>query len=172
MFTRYTKETSRDVLVDKQGLQKNRKLSYEYIRGLIEGEGCFTFHPGWTRSNGRKSRFPAFALSMHERDKELIEMVRNTLGLKNKVYIQNSYQKDGYKRGRKATLVVRDFEQLKNIIIPLFHKKLKGYKSKQFIFWLEKIGNDSDISDRYKSLHRIYKWGIYDEPKFINKFVD
>lgn len=38
--------------------------------------------------------------------------------------------------------------------------------------WLEETGRNPDVSDRYKALYRIYKFGIYDQPKFLNKFND
>lgn len=155
-------------------------ISNEYIRGLIEGEGSFTFHVGSKKPNGRKYRMPAFIISMHIRDKDLLDKVRQKLGLKIKIYyrepsinIQNAKTQKTYLSGRSAILVVRDFIQLKDIIIPFFYKKLVGYKGVQFIAWLEKIGSDPDVSDRYKSLYRLYKWGMYDKfPKFTEKFKD
>jgi hypothetical protein len=73
------------------------KLSYEYIRGLVEGEGCFTFHTGaYRKSTGRKVRIPAFVIIMHIRDMDLIEMVKNSLGLRNKIYIRKPSIGDGY----------------------------------------------------------------------------
>lgn len=157
---------------------QEKLLSYEYIRGLIEGEGTFTFHSGWKRANGRKSKIPAFSISMHIRDKELITKIRDGMGLKSKIYfraprenITNTKTKKEYTSERQAILVVRDFIQLKDIIIPFFHRKLRGFKRKQFEEWLERIGSDPDISDKYKSLYRLYKWGMYDTyPKFIEKF--
>lgn len=155
-------------------------ISNEYIRGLIEGEGSFTFHVGSKKSNGRKYRMPAFVISMHIRDKDLLDKVRQKLGLKVKIYyrepsinIQNAKTQKKYLSERSAILVVRDFIQLKDIIIPFFYKKLVGHKGIQFIAWLEKIGSDPDVSDRYKSLYRLYKWGMYDKlPKFTEKFKD
>ncbi len=147
-------------------------LTFDYIRGLIDGEGCFSFTPGYKKSDGRKQKQPAFVLAMHERDEKLIRLVKEKLGLRNKIYNHKSWQGDGVKRGRRATLIVREFDQLKDIIIPLFYKKLHGYKGTQFVNWLEKIGSDPDVSDRHKSLYRLYKWGIYDEERFLNKFKD
>jgi len=161
-------------LADKHNLQ-SKELSYEYIRGLVEGEGRFTFYPGSKRKNGRKYKLPTFIIEMHERDEELLTKVKETLGLRNKIYFRNNEKKsrkDGINRGNTNVLIVREFDQLKDIIIPLFYKKLKGYKDRQFIEWLEKIGSDPNITDKFKSLYRIYKWGIYDEPKFMNKFID
>lgn len=139
-------------------------LSYEYIRGLVDGEGCFTFYPRTQKlANGgvKKEKIPAFVIAMHERDEELLRMMRNTLKLRNSIYIYNSYQGDGHKRGRKAVLVVREFGQLKNIIIPLFYDKLNGYKKIQFIDWLEKIGNSPDVPKSYKLFYKLHKCGFY-----------
>ena len=145
-------------------------ISYEYIRGLVDGEGCFTFCQGWRMRDGRKMIFPTFEISMHERDQDLIQSVRNTLKLKNRVYNYKSPSYDGIVRGRKAILIVRDFPQLKDIIIPLFYKKLHGYKGFQFMNWMERIGYDQGIDDRFRSLYRLYKWGIFDKPEFMDRF--
>lgn len=140
------------------------KLSHDYIRGLVEGEGSFTFSSNIIE--GR--RCPTFAIGMHVRDRELLESVRDTMGLKNKVYIYGPpVKKDGYKRGGRAILIVREFGPLKNIIIPFFYKKLAGNKRKQFDAWLEKIGSDPTVPEYYKLLHRLHKSGFYDRnPKF------
>ncbi len=153
--------------------QQKNTLSYEYIRGLVDGEGCFTFYPGYKKANGIKYKIPAFVIGMNERDRGLLEMVRNTMGLRNPIYTRRPSIKDGYKRENAAVLVVREFDQLKDIVIPFFYKKLKGFKGKQFMEWLEKIGSDPNVSNRFKSLYRLYKWGMYDElPKFTEKFKD
>ncbi len=153
--------------------ERNKKLTYEYIRGLIEGEGCFTFCAGFRNKNGKKSQIPTFALKMHIRDYDLILKVSETLDLKNNILICKPWRKDGHKRGAMAALMVRDFQQLKDIIIPLCHRKLYGYKAEQFVEWIEKIGSDPDVSDRYKSLYRLYVWGIYDKhPNFKDKFLE
>jgi hypothetical protein len=139
-----------------------KKLSYEYIRGLVEGEGCFTFSPVGYRG-GLKRNLPAFVLSMSRRDKDLIEKVKTALNLRNKVYeYKPRIRKDGYKRDGMAVLIVRDIGQLKNIIVPLFYKKLNGYKAKQFDEWIIKIGDDPEVPDSYKLITKIYKSGFYD----------
>ncbi|MBI2623286.1 MAG: hypothetical protein HYW65_01800 [Candidatus Liptonbacteria bacterium] len=139
----------------------NMELSYEYIRGVVEGEGCFTF----SKSNGRK--IPAFAIRMHIRDKSLICAIRDTLGLRNKVYVYDYQAKDRIERAPQATLIVREFGQLKNIIVPFFYKRLRGNKRNQFELWLEKIGNDPSVPESFKFIYKIYKAGFYDKnPKF------
>ncbi len=153
-------------------------ISNEYIRGLVEGEGSFTFSTTRKRVDGTRYKLPAFVISLHIRDKYLLEMIRDKIGLKNKIYyrvprvaIQNAKSGKKYLSERQAILVVRDFQQLKNNIIPFFYKKLYGHKGIQFMEWLEKIGSDPGVSDRFKSLYRLYKWGIYDKnPKFTEKF--
>lgn len=76
---------------------------------------------------------------MHERDEYLLELVRDTLKLKNKIYnYELKNMGDGWKRGGKTILIVREFESLKDMIIPLFYKKLRGNKGIQFAEWLGK----------------------------------
>ena len=144
---------------------QDKKLSYEYIRGLTEGEGTFTF----STSHKLRRKVPAFALRMHVRDKGLLEIVRDSMGLKNKIYEYDYKRNDGYKRGPQAILIVREFGQLKNIIVPFFYKRLKGNKGKQFNDWLEKIGADPEVPETFKFIYKIYKAGFYDKnPKFMD----
>ncbi len=141
-------------------------ISNDYIRGLVVGEGCFTFN---TRNgkNGLKVRIPTFLICMHERDNDLLVSMRNFLGLKNKVYVYDSPNNDGHIRGRRTMLVVREIGRLKNIIVPLFYKKLIGFKAKQFEEWLENIGHDPSVPESYKLIYRLHQNGYYDKnPKF------
>ncbi len=146
-----------------------KQLTYDYIRGLIDGEGCFTFH---TASNGRgvsarRVKIPAFVLIMHERDTPLIVAIKEFLDIDKGLYHYGPWRKDGYNRGGTIRLLVRDLGTLKNTIIPLFYNNLVGYKGEQFIAWLNKMGTDPDVSDQYKLLYRLYKHGYFDQnPKF------
>ena len=144
------------------------KLSDDYILGLIDGEGCFTFCVSTYLSNRKflRRKIPAFALAMHERDMNLIKSVRDHLGIRNKVYI---YHKPGivlktktYLRGDQAFLIVREIGSLKNIIVPFFYKRLKGYKRIQFEKWIEKIGTDPLVPEIYKIIHRLHSYGYYE----------
>ncbi|HEY4525865.1 MAG TPA: LAGLIDADG family homing endonuclease [Candidatus Paceibacterota bacterium] len=149
------------------------KLSSDYIRGLIEGEGCFTFHTtnrGMGRSPG-KTKLPAFVLAMSTQDNHLVELVKQSLGLKNKVH---SYpprsRSDGYTRQGMSILVVRDFPQLKNIIVPFFHKSLRGNKAIQFRRWIQQIGSDPSVPEAYKLLELWSRdGGFYDKGNKILK---
>jgi len=101
-------------------------ITPEYIRGLFEGEGSFTND---MRRDG--TRMPTVALIMHYRDKELLEGVRDYLGIHNKVYEYTN-------RGRHtAMLIIREIPTLKNVIVPLFKNQLLGNKGMQFEAWLK-----------------------------------
>lgn len=99
---------------------------------------------------------------MHERDEQLIRKVRDFLSIKNRVYNYKSPMYDGHKRGRKAILMVRDFRQFRDIIIPLCYKKFNGFKGVQFDAWMEKIWSDPDVPEQFKLIYRLYKNGFYD----------
>ena len=133
----------------------------------MEGEGCFTFMTQTTKYKDggiKKYKIPAFVISMHERDEELLRSIRNKLGLKNMIYHYKKYEKnDGYNHGRMSSLVVRDRSQFRNIIIPLFYKRLHGYKGRQFENWIENIGTDEMVPESYKYLYLAYKGGFFDK---------
>ena len=137
-----------------------KKLTDEYIRGLVEGEGTFTFTTS-PRGFNKKVKIPSFQLRMYIRDKKLIELVRDFFGLKNKVYTYFYPGKDGANRGPQAMLIVREIGNLKNIIIPFFYNNLVGYKVKQFEEWLEKIGTDPAVSEGFKIIYRLHKSGWF-----------
>ena len=149
-----------------------KNISHEYIRGLITGEGCFSFCsvPNIDKSGNRiKVKIPTFALIMHERDTALVTAVRDYLKIDKKLYHYGPYRNDGVKRGGTIRLVIRDFGTLKNIIIPLFYDKLIGYKAEQFEIWLNKIGEDPDVAKGYELLYRLHKKGYFREnPKFVS----
>ena len=143
------------------------RISYEYIRGLIEGDGCFSFCPAGSGQN-KKYKLPAFILAMSVRDKDLIEHIRDRLCIRNKVYEYGPrIRNDHYKRTGTAIMIIRDIGQLKNIIVPLCYKKLRGNKAKQFEIWIEKIGLEDYIPEKYKFIHKLYKAGFYEK---VNKF--
>ena len=102
------------------------RITENYIRGLIEGEGYFGID---RRKNGNE--IPQFILKMHVRDKELIEAIRDYIGLRDTIY--------EYKiQGRHfSMLIIRDIPTLRNKIVPLFKNKLLGHKGTQFDWWLK-----------------------------------
>ena len=137
-------------------------LTNDYIRGLVEGEGCFSFcNVPLKTGQSEKSRLPTFVLTMNERDKNLIEAVRSHFSLKNKVYELGPYKKDGHNRDAIARLMVRDVGALKNIIVPFFYNKLYGHKGTQFNEWIEAIGSDINVPESYKIIWKLHKSGYY-----------
>jgi len=162
---------SRETLVNKNkqnyiNMANKLNITFDYIRGITEGQGSF----GLTSSGLGGNIIPTFQLKMNINNKDLLEEIKNQLGLKNKIYIYHYPGKERTKREKQAILMVRDFRQLKDIVIPFFYGKLKGYKNRQFLDWLEKIGRDPEISNRFKSLYRLHKMGAYDKnPKFLEK---
>ena len=143
-------------------------LTNDYIKGLIEGEGCFSFcNVPLKNGQSMKPRLPTFTITMNERDGDLIEAVRNHLNIKTRMYRLGPYRKDGHNRGAIVRLMVRDLGTLKNTIVPFFYKKLHGHKGIQFEEWLEDIGRDTSVPKNYKIIWRLYKSGYYDKnPKF------
>ncbi len=140
--------------------QNEKEITADYIRGLIDGEGCFTFStiPRFNK-RGKRIKLPVFMIAMHWRDKSLIEKLRDYMKLKEPVYTHASSKKDGYNRGNVARLMVRDFGELRDKVIPLFNNQLVGYKGLQFKEWMEKIGNDPDVHTDYRILYKLYKSG-------------
>lgn len=153
------------------------KLSFDYIAGLVEGEGSFSFCTvqRWKQTvDGRvvRIRVPAFQIKMHERDQDLIRLMRKSLGLNDTVYNYpppsiNKFSKP-YKVGGSLMLIVRNTASLKNVIIPCLYFRLHGYKKVQFFEWLEKMGHE-EISNDSQYLHRFYKKGGFEE--LSKKFV-
>jgi len=149
-----------------------KKPSYEYIRGLVEGSGNFTFTSNsYKRADGstKKSKIPTFTVSMHARDYDLLCKVRDTIGLDNKVYMFEGYTKDGYNRGKKTFLTVREIGSLKDTIVPFFYGRLVGSRGAQFNDWLTTIGRDPLISEGFRIIYRLHKNGFYkNNPKFVH----
>lgn len=150
------------------------RLSNDYIRGLTDGEGCFTFFTVKFKRAGKivTEKMPVFTIAMHVRDRWLITEVAEHLGIADNIYIHKAWTGDGHKRGDMAKFMVRSAAQLKDIIIPFFYQKLAGFKGDQFMEWLENIGNDPMVSQRYKILYKMYKSGYWEDGKNIpKKFV-
>lgn len=41
---------------------------------------------------------------------------------------------------------------------------MKGYKGEQFQRWLEQIGTDPEVSNKFKNIYKLYKDGFYEYP--------
>ncbi len=139
------------------GIPEQRlKVSNEYLRGVVEGEGCFTLCTHGT------IKVPTFALQMHERDKELLLTLSNRLRLHGSLYEIAANNRGGISRGPAVRIMVRDAPTIQHILIPFFYKKLHGYKGRQFEKWIEQMGSDPAISKSFKAIYLLYISGYYD----------
>ncbi len=94
-------------------------VSNEYVVGLTDGEGCFYVNI-WKSSAYRAGAGVQlhFHLKMQERDRELLEKVRNTIGC-GAVYFQKEQRANHCQCYRYTVSAQRD---IKNTVIPFFRK--------------------------------------------------
>jgi hypothetical protein len=106
-------------------------VSDEYVVGLTDGEGCFYVNVG------QSSRYRAgyriqlhFHLKMQERDRDLLEKVRNTIGC-GEVYFQKEQRANHCQCYRYTVSSERDIQE---IVIPFFKRHLLQSASKSASF--------------------------------------
>lgn len=94
-------------------------VSNEYVVGLTDGEGCFYVNIG------KSSRYRAgyrlqmhFHLKMQERDRALLEKVKNTIGC-GAVYFQKEQRANHCQCYRYTVSAERDIQE---IVIPFFKR--------------------------------------------------
>lgn len=147
-------------------MEKRGKITKDYILGIIESEGRFTFSTRTRKlANGTvvQTRVPTFSISMHENNEGFLELVKEKMGLDSRVYIYKSKDKDGLSRSRKALLIVREYGNIKNIVVPFLYGALAGRKAVQFERWIERMGEDPLVADSYKLIYRLCKKGFYNK---------
>jgi hypothetical protein len=94
------------------------KVSNDYVVGLTDGEGCFYVNMGKYPAYKAGTRVQMhFHLKMQERDKELLEKVRNTLDC-GAVYFQKEKRKNHTQCYRYT---VSSHEEIFSKVIPFFH---------------------------------------------------
>ena len=108
-----------------------RKLTPEYIVGLVDGEGSFSVFIGKAeKSVSRKRRVraePRFCIKLAEDDKEILHLVKDFFGC-GKVYVQ----KDARKNHRQCyRYEVFNRSELRDIIIPFFRNNPPKFPSKR-----------------------------------------
>lgn len=110
-------------------------LPHDYIAGLVDGEGCFSFRPYNEVKRHRKGapvyfRWQAeFVIGLRADDWQLLELVRDSIGC-------------GTVTGSRGAVrySVQGINKLRNIIVPLFIKHpLHGKKQKDFELWSRAI---------------------------------
>lgn len=136
-------------------ITNTKKLSLDFIAGLIAGEGYF----GLVNHNTAKQKTKVFVfqLRMHYDDRNLVFAVKNSLGLREPVYEYNHQDKKKSSLWRHtALLLVRRREVIKKIIIPAFDGRLYGLKEKQFNEWKKKF-SEQEKKWRYHFTERLPK---------------
>lgn len=94
-------------------------VSNDYIVGLTDGEGCFYVNVGKSARYRSGYRIQLhFHLKMQERDRELLEKVRNTIGC-GEVYFQKEQRANHCQCHRYSVSAERDIQA---IVIPFFTK--------------------------------------------------
>ena len=94
-------------------------VSNEYVVGLTDGEGCFYVNVG--KSSRYRSGYRIqmhFHLKMQERDRALLEKVRNTIGC-GEVYFQKELRANHCQCYRYTVSAERDIQE---VVIPFFKK--------------------------------------------------
>ena len=107
------------------------RVANEYVVGLTDGEGCFYVNMGNYPAYKSGVRVQMhFHLKMQERDKELLEKVRNTLDC-GAVYFQKEQRKNHTQCYRYT---VSSHAEIFNKIIPFFQQNplQSASKSKSF----------------------------------------
>ena len=128
------------------------KVANEYVVGLTDGEGCFYVNIGKYPAYRTGTRIQMhFHLKMQERDKKLLEKVRNTLDC-GAVY----YQKE--RRANHAQCyryTVSSQTEIFNKIIPFFqqHPLQSASKHKSFNIFCQ-------IADLFKKRVHLTKKGV------------
>lgn len=108
-------------------------VSYDYIVGLTDGEGCF--YVNISQSNSYKAGYVVhlhFHIKMQEKDKPLLEKVKNTLNC-GAVYFQKEARANHCQCYRYT---VSSYKDILETIIPFFQKYPLQSISKQENFKL------------------------------------
>ena len=106
-------------------------LANEYIVGLTDGEGCFHVNMGTYPAYRSGTRIQMhFHIKMQEKDRQLLERVKNTLQCGN-VYFQKEKRANHCQCYRYT---VSSYHDILNTIIPFFEKYTlqSASKSKSF----------------------------------------
>ena len=94
-------------------------VSNDYVVGLTDGEGCFYVNLGASTRYRAGYRIQLhFHLKMQERDRELLEKVRNTIGCGG-VYFQKEQRANHCQCYRYTVSSEKDIQE---IVIPFFKK--------------------------------------------------
>lgn len=135
------------------------KITSDYVIGLVDGEGSFTCYvkdPDSQKQVKRRTKVePRFFLKLIEKDKEILDELKNFFGCGN-VYFQKDTRVNHQHCYRYE---VSNRQDLKNVIIPFFKSNSLRLRSKNGDFEIfckifEMIMNNEHFTD--PGLRRIF----------------
>ncbi len=100
--------------------------SYDFIAGLLTSTGSFL----WVKQ--KNSEVPVFQLKMQANEYELLELIKQRLGIKEVVH-EYTHQNRTY-----SLLMIRSRRTIETVLIPIFDGRLFGQKQVQFDLWKKK----------------------------------
>lgn len=127
-------------------IKDTKKLSLDFIAGLIAGEGSFLVIP---QNKGKQTVF-VFQIKLHYDDRRMVFAVRNSLGLKKPAIYEFCHN-----NRHASVLMVRKRSIIENVIIPAFEGRLSGLKEQQFQRWKERFFEEKK-KWRYRYGQRAY----------------
>jgi hypothetical protein len=111
-----------------------KKINFNYILGLVDGEGSFTVHvknPYLLKKIKRRSKVePRFYLKLIDKDKEILYKLKEFFGCGN-VYFQRD-RRINHRNCYRYEVAAR--KDLQKIIIPFFKKHRLKLRSKVYDF--------------------------------------
>lgn len=107
-------------------MDENHSPSLDFISGLISTGASFM----WVKQ--KQTEVPVFQIKMHISERPLLELIKQTLGLKEVIYEYN------YASRQYVLMLVRKRSVIETTIIPTFDGRLFGVKKDQFEAWKKK----------------------------------
>jgi hypothetical protein len=115
-------ETQRqDTNINRLALKKNKELFYQWLVGLVDGDGCFSI----TKNKHNNSYQFTFKIALHKTNIKLLYLIKKILKCGSVTYAGNN----------KWQYRIRDRKTLQNIIIPIFND-YPMFTKKQYNFEL------------------------------------
>lgn len=114
-------------------------MNKDYVAGFIEGEGCFHVHRQETRYQ------PKFCIQLRDDDKELLEKIRDAIGIDQKLYPMKAHK--GSKPCVKLNIssIANNLKLVKYLGDNPFH----GNKKLQYELWREAVFFHADIVNKF-----------------------
>lgn len=139
-------------------------MTLDYIAGLIEGEGSFSFRHKPRYKTHKPCYVPCFRLALWDLDKELLEQVRDTIGV-GKVSLKGHPP-----NGRtQYMLQIQGYKQCLALIDVLDRTKLYGQKAQSYTTWKQLVLET--YADPRASTHQEVVSLVEEKRKEINPYT-